>query len=512
MKNPLKINAFMALFCGAMLWSCTDEIDSPPGMDGDHDNDTAMPGEAPEIEFTAISSDNELVWYQARDLSSPMNTVMISGLEEGDEIVSIDYRPATGQLYGLGASSRLYIINENSGEATALGEGPFSPMLEGENASLDFNPTVDRIRVVTNSGQNLRLHPELGTVVAEDGDISGGDSPMIGAVAYTNSMAGASETELFDIDFSSNKLYVQDPPNDGGLREVGELGVDFNGIGNFDISPDNSAALAVVYNEQRNNLYTINLTTGAAQNVGDFSHSVIGIAIKTDPVAFAATADNRLNRFNPLAPADNYVDLDGLGNGESIVGLDFRPANGQLYAITSESRLLTVNTSNGELMEVGTLSPYLDGTSFGFDFNPTVDRIRLVSNTGQNLRLHPDEGTVVEVDGDLNPDSPYVNAAAYTNNFANASSTMLFVLDSETNALYTQDPPNDGVLNMVGSLGIEFTSDNGFDIGGMSDNAYALLEVDGEMGVYQIDLSSGEASKVSDINIAATAMALGLGF
>ncbi|MBS9523116.1 DUF4394 domain-containing protein [Litoribacter alkaliphilus] len=512
MKKPFNYNALIALVCGAVLWSCTDEIDSPPGMDGDHDNDTAMPGDAPEIAFTALSSDNQLVWFQARDLSSPLNTVSITGLEDGDEIVSIDYRPATGQLYGLGSSSRLYIINENSGEATALGDGPFSPALEGENASLDFNPTVDRIRVVTNSGQNLRLHPELGTVVAEDGAISGGDNPMIGAVAYTNSMAGAESTELFDIDFSTNKLYVQDPPNDGGLREIGDLGVDFNGTGNFDISPDNSAALAVVYNEQRNNLYTINLTTGAAQNVGEFSHSIIGIAIKTNPIAFATSPDNRLYRFNPLSPSDNYVDLDGLGTGETVVGLDFRPANGQLYAITSESRLMTVNTANGELMEVGTLSPYLDGTSFGFDFNPTVDRIRLVSNTGQNLRLHPDEGTVVEVDGDLNPGSPYVNAAAYTNNIPTATETMLFVLDSETNALYTQDPPNDGVLNMVGELGIAFTSENGFDIGGTSDNAYALLEVDGAMGVYQIDLSSGEASKVSDFNISATAMALGLGF
>jgi hypothetical protein len=41
------------------------------------------------------------------------------------------------------------------------------------NASLDFNPTVDRIRLVTASGQNLRLHPELGTVVATDGSING---------------------------------------------------------------------------------------------------------------------------------------------------------------------------------------------------------------------------------------------------------------------------------------------------------------------------------------------------
>jgi hypothetical protein len=74
-----------------------------------------------------------------------------------ENIVSIDYRPATGQLYALGSSSRIYFINEKS--ATAVDQLYFLRQLL--NASLDFNPTVDRIRLVTESGQNLRLHPEL---------------------------------------------------------------------------------------------------------------------------------------------------------------------------------------------------------------------------------------------------------------------------------------------------------------------------------------------------------------
>jgi hypothetical protein len=77
------------------------------------------------------------------------------------------------------------------------------------NASVDFNPTVDRIRLVTDSGQNLRLHPELGTVVATDGVINGGANAKIGAIAYTNSMAGASTTVLYDIDFDQDKLYAK---------------------------------------------------------------------------------------------------------------------------------------------------------------------------------------------------------------------------------------------------------------------------------------------------------------
>ena len=492
------------LTMGAVIFGCNDD-ERMPDMDG--------PGMAPEVEFTALISDNRIAKYDARELNSPMEVMSISGLESGDNIISIDFRPATGQLYALGSSSRLYVINENTGDATALGESSFSPAIMGENASIDFNPTVDRIRLVTASGQNLRLHPELGTVVATDGSINGGMNPMIGAVAYTNSMAGASSTQLFDIDFSQNKLYLQNPPNDGGLEEIGDLGVDFMGMGNFDIIADNSIAMAVTRHENESKLYTINLSNGRAEWVGTFELPVIGLAFKTNPVAYAASEDNMLYRFDPTSPEMNPVAFDGLMTGETVVGLDFRPANGQLYAITSASRIMTVNTANGQLAAVGSaLTPMLMGTSFGFDFNPTVDRIRLVSNTGQNLRLHPDLGTVVAVDGNLNPGSPMVNGAAYTNSIANATTTVLFVLDSETNMLYRQDPPNDGGLVAIGDLGVDFTSDNGFDIGGNSNMAYALLEVGSSTGVYAIDLTTGTATKVSDFNVNATAMAVGLGF
>ncbi|ERM81279.1 hypothetical protein P872_10020 [Rhodonellum psychrophilum GCM71 = DSM 17998] len=489
---------------GTMI-SCNDENNPTPEMD--------QPSMAPEAMFTALTNDNRISTFEARNLGNPITTLNITGIADGEKILSIDYRPATGQLYALGSSSRLYIINENSGLATPLGAGPFSPGIMGENASLDFNPTVDRIRLVTESGQNLRLHPELGTVVATDGSINGGSNPKIGAVAYTNSMAGATATELFDIDFEANKLYVQDPPNAGGLREIGNLGIDFAGQGNFDISPNNSVALAVTLNEGMSKLYTINLSSGSADWVGSFNLPVMGIAIKTNPVAFAATADQMLYRFDPTNPTMNSVPFVGLTTGEMVIGLDFRPVNGQLYAITNMSRLLSVNTANGQVAEIGSgLNPMLEGTSFGFDFNPTVDRIRLVSNTGQNLRLHPDLGTVVVTDGNLNPGTPFVNGAAYTNSFASATSTVLFVVDSQTNMLYRQDPPNDGVLVQIGSLGIDIESENGFDIGGTSNNAFGLFKVGGTTAVYGVNLMSGQATKVADFNINATAMAVGLGF
>lgn len=467
----------------------------------------------PNVNFTALNNSNSIVKYNATNLATPLSTTPITGLAAGEQIVSIDYRPATGQLYGLGSSSRLYFINEESGAASPLGAASFTPAIDGANASIDFNPVVDRIRLVTEGGQNLRLHPELGTVAATDVAINGGTTPKIGAVAYTNSIAGTASTVLFDIDFENDKLYTQNPPNNGTLVAVGDLTVNFQGVGDFDIMPDNSQALAVTYNSNVSSLFTINLETGKAQNIGTFSQSIIGIAFKTNPIAYAITTNNELFRFNPITGTSTTSAITGTATGEAIVGLDFRPATGQLYGVTNQSRIVSINTASGAVAVVGTgFTPAISGTSFGFDFNPTVDRIRLVSNTGQNLRLHPDLGTVAATDINLNPGTPSITGAAYTNSFAGATTTALYVIDSQTNMLYMQNPPNAGTLVPVGALGIDIDADSGFDIGASSGTAFSLLKVGGTTSVYSINLTTGAATKIKDIAVNATAMTVGLGF
>jgi len=503
-------NIFPAIFASLLLSlafiSCDDK-------DDDLDPIIDMPGMAPEVSFTALTSDNKILMYDAQNLTTPTSSMDITGLGSGEIIVSIDYRPATGQLYALSSMSRLYHINENSGAATALGAGAFTPAFQGANPSLDFNPTVDRVRLVTESGQNLRLHPELGTVVATDGSINGGMNPRIGAVAYTNSFSGTTMTTLYDIDFEQDKLYKQVPPNDGGLEEVGDLGVDFDGIGDMDINPDNSVTLAVNRKDDESRLYTIDLSSGEAMWVGTFSQSVVSIAFKTNPIAYATDTDNKLYRFDPASPEPIAVDITGLMDGETLVGLDFRPANGQLLAVSNMSQLYSVNPSSGAVTTIGEpLMPATTGTFIGFDFNPTVDRIRLITDQGQNLRLHPDLGTVVAVDGSLSPGSPMASGAAYTKNFAGTTETALFVVDAQNDMLYQVSPPNDGVLVEIGALGIDITNDNGFDVGGTSDMAYGVFTVGGAVGVYSVNLMTGATSKVSDLSFMPTTMALGLGF
>ncbi|MFN7014779.1 MAG: DUF4394 domain-containing protein, partial [Bacteroidia bacterium] len=370
---PLKTVLLMSLL--SIFVACSDDDSTPMPQP----EPTPMPDVAPLVDFTALSNDNKIFYFNARNLNSPIRSYSVTGLQSDEKIISIDYRPATGQLYGLGSTSRLYIINETSGLATALGTTSFAPQIAGTSTSIDFNPTVDRIRLVSNNGQNLRLHPELGTVVATDGIINGVANSQIEAVAYTNSFSGSTATQLYDIDFTSDKLYLQSPPNDGNLQEVGALMVDFSGEGGFDILPDSNYAMAVNNKNSESRLYTISLMSGKATWIGTFSQQIVEVAFKSKPIAYATSTDNMLYRINPNLGSSNSVALMGMNASEQIVGLDFRPATGALYAVTNQRRLITINTSNGQVTGVGSgLSPALSGQAFGFDFNPTVDRIRLV--------------------------------------------------------------------------------------------------------------------------------------
>lgn len=205
--------------------------------------------------------------------------------------------------------------------------------------------------------------------------------------------------------------------------------------------------------------------------------------------------------------------ITGLQAGENIVGIDFRPLNGQLYAMGSSSRLYTINLGNAAATVVGVQLPtLLQGTDFGFDFNPTVDRIRVVSNTGQNLRLNPIDGTISATDGSLNPGTPTIGAAAYTNSFAGATTTSLFVIDHNTDKLYLQNPPNAGTLVEHGPLGINITSANGFDIGSTSQKAYMIATVGTDTKIYSINTSNGAATVLMAYPNSVRGFTLGLGF
>ncbi|RYG18281.1 MAG: DUF4394 domain-containing protein [Chitinophagaceae bacterium] len=469
----------------------------------------------PDVNLYALTNDNKLILFNAKTPNSTTSQVAITGLQASELIVGIDFRPATGQLYGLGNSSRIYVIDPKTGTARAINTTAFTPAITGTNFGFDFNPTVDRIRLVSSSGQNLRLNPETGLVATTDIALNGVTDGKIGSVAYTQNKAGASATVLFDIDATTNKLYKQDPPNDGKLVEIGGLGYDIEETGGFDISPDGTAALAALTTNGKSSLFTIDLTTGKAGRIGEFSQQIIGIAIPTDPVAYAVSASNELLIFNHTTATPTFTTktITGIQAGENIVGLDMRPLNGQLYALSSASRIYSINASSGAAALVGTgpLTTLLIGAQFGFDFNPTVDRIRIVSNTGQNFRVNPADAALT-IDLSIVSTNAAIGGAAYTNNFAGATTTVLYDIDPITDRLYKQDPPNNGVLVDVGSLGINIESSNGFDIGGTSGMAYGIFTVGTTQRFYTVNLTTGAATAGATLTTSVRAFAVGLGF
>ena len=476
--------------------------------------------------FYALTNNNELVKYASGNPLSELSDVNITGLlSPTEKLLAIDFRPATGQLYGVTNMSRLYVINQLTGVASAVSATPFSPAINGTQVGFDFNPTVDRIRLVTNNDQNIRLNPETGTVAGVDLAINPVGATVT-AAAYTNSFAGASTTVLYDIDVERNLLVKQTPPNNGTLVTVGSLGVQAVGEAGFDIAPDNSVAIAALYgrgleegqteesNGNKYRFYYINLETGEAQNAGKTDRVIVGLAIPTNPVAYAVDQSNNLLIFNPTAPGIITKPLTGLAMGEMIVGIDMRPATAQLYALGRSSRIYTVNMANGAATALGTASftPALSGTSFGFDFNPTVDRIRVVSNTGQNLRLNPITGTVASSDPNLNPGTPSIDGAAYTNSFPGATTTTLYDIDYSTDKLHIQAPANAGTLDAGKPLGVDVSAGNGFDIGGRTNNAYGIFTVGGNNGLYAINLATGAASLAMPFPTSVRGFAIGLGF
>jgi hypothetical protein len=453
--------------------------------------------------------------------------VAITGLTSGERLLAIDFRPATGQLYGVSSASRLYVINQNTGAARAIGAGAFSPAVTGNLVGFDFNPTVDRIRLVTSTGQNLRLNPETGTVAATDGVLNGVAGAAITGAAYTNNINGVGSTALYAINTQNQQLYLVNPPNDGTLVPVGSLNLNISGDGGFDIDAKTGTALGLYTVQGKPTLFTVDLSTGAARPLAEYAASLnySGIAIPTQSVAYVTEAfDNPQTRrlvnvqllsFDPTDVSNprSYQSraISGIDSEDLIVGLDFRPATGQLYALTSSSRLYTFNLGTGQATFVATLSIPLERGSIGFDFNPVADRIRIVSSTGQNLRVNPVDGVAI-ADGRINPSGINVNAAAYDNNFAGATTTNLYtsgVNSSNISSLYLQNPPNAGTLLAINSLGNNIEH---LDIGGTTNMAYGLAGQFNSM-IYSINLTTGAQTQLRELRGQLfTGFAVGLGF
>ncbi|HVG33668.1 MAG TPA: DUF4394 domain-containing protein [Pyrinomonadaceae bacterium] len=349
---------------------------------------------------------NNLISFDRASPTTIYSRVAITGVQPGEQILGIDFRPSNGVLYGLGSTSRLYTINTTTGVATQVGAGQFTPLLSGTAFGFDFNPVADRIRVVSDTDQNLRLDPDTGAVSNTDttlafdaGDTHNGANPNIVGSAYTNNVAGATSTTLYGIDQNFDALVRQGSvngtptsPNSGTLFTIGPLGVDTSSFTGFDISVSGEALIATTppgfTNTTASNLRTINLTTGVATDrgfIGGFilNESVLGIAAQTaGAFQFGAAAssvsesaakiDVTVTRTGDLSGAAS-VDFAS-SDGTALQASDYNIAVGTLdFAPGEASKSFTIFITDDGYVEPGeTFTLALSNPKGGFGLSGTT--------------------------------------------------------------------------------------------------------------------------------------------
>jgi hypothetical protein len=226
--------------------------------------------------------------------------------------------------------------------------------------------------------------------------------------------------------------------------------------------------------------------------------------------AIGLTADQRLVSFRVSTPGDvrNIGTITGLAGDTKLIGIDYRVQDGTLYGVGDAGGVYTLS-SGAKATKVSQLTVALTGTDFGVDFNPAADRLRIVSDTGQNLRHNVNVGGATNTDTMLTyppatTAAAGVTAVAYTNNDLNAdTATALYDIDTAMNQVALQSPANSGQLAPIGKLGADTGAGAGFDIyskprGGKAVDAagYATLSVGGKATLYQVSLITGTAEKV----------------
>ncbi|SFQ31775.1 DUF4394 domain-containing protein [Hymenobacter arizonensis] len=490
--------------------------------------------------------------------------VPITGVTGGQVLVGIDSRPATGELFALGyngaGSAQLYTLNPTTGVATTVGGVlPLALGAATERIGFDFNPTVDRIRVTSSNDANFRLNPNNGALAATDGAIKfpapSTDNPVVGSVAYTNSFQGTASTTLYDIDESRSTLYIQNPPNEGVLsagvaitRSSSNLltAADQTDLDIYTdpVSRTQSALLAVNFatSPLATAFFNFDLATGNASLItSGFPGLIISdIAFAIDRTApapngqllYAVNTNNALLSFYSGTPGfiNTAVGITGLTAGQALVGTDFRPNTGELIGMGydaatagANSQLYTINLTTAVATPVGpAIRLELGGANdnIGFDFNPTVDRIRVVSTNRADFRLNPNNGALAATDGQLTYAAGDINAGAtprigsvgYTNSFAGSTGTTLYDIDEALSTLAIQNPPNAGTLNTVGTtgLGIALNQANAlvdldiyFDASASLNRAFLTANPGGATAsnLYTLDLATAATTLVGTIGL-----------
>jgi hypothetical protein len=250
------------------------------------------------FEVVGLTDKGRLVKFRSTTADRIQRSARIRGLVNDQWLVGIDYRVQDGKLYGVGDLGGIYTIGTGARFGWATRVSQLTVPLVGTNFGVDFNPAANRLRVISDTGQNLRHNlddpagaPAAG-MTATDGILAYPGVPpappttasQVTAAAYTNNdLDPNTATTLFDIDTMLDQVVVQSPANAGLLAPTGKLTVDAGAWAGFDIYMQGSGnrGLAVLETGGRTRLYDIGLTTGRATRLGSFpvNHRVVDLAV-----------------------------------------------------------------------------------------------------------------------------------------------------------------------------------------------------------------------------------------
>jgi Domain of unknown function (DUF4394) len=229
---------------------------------------------------------------------------------------------------------------------------------------------------------------------------------------------------------------------------------------------------------------------------------------------YGVTESDRLVSFASDSPGAvrSSVPISGTLEAENVIGIDVQPGTGRLFGLGSANVLYRIEPGSGQATPAGPMFEVpIRGAGYGFDISPASGLVRVVSDSELNMRLNPEDGTVVDripespsvqpdVDLHYTPDSDEnVSALAYP-----AAGAPLGI-DTERDTLVRLDPEDEGVLSIVGALGFDVGDPTGFDIDAQGE-AYAVLRR-GEQATQElvrIDVASGAATPAAGLSSVGT--------
>jgi hypothetical protein len=467
----------------------------------------------------AVTDENELVVFDAFEPGVILMEVPITGLRPDESIKAIDFRPRDHQLYGYGDSRRIYRIHPLTGEAETISAAPMAlAPSSSQEFGFDFDPVVDEIRFI-GSNLNFRVNPVNGEVIDANPGTPGVQGHLIPlpignyvAAAYTDNYKGATGTTLYVIAANTDRLGRlggvggTPSPNNGSVTDIGPLGQPTNGQASLDAALPtdnlwgwvNSAGFGYIDKSTGEMLNPQPVGPGSGVYVNDLA------VLAVPATMYALTQDRRLLRFKNHAPGAvlGEVAITGLadqGAGELLHVIALRASTGQIYALSDRARLYTLNPLTGQaslLNDLGTLT----GGSFGMDFDPGTDQIRIVSDTGLNWRVHPETFVVTE---GANLSQGGVASVAYSHLPPSGSGQTLFTTTTTNYGFIggrggTPSPDN-GVVNVIDPISFDPPQQLGMDFSVADNMALIAGRISGTDGLALLNSYNGNVLPVDPI-------------